>query len=80
MPGIEAETAELKITDADKSALRQVPDGWFEWFDVILIRCAEFRLRRLVDRGMVERELMGRWPDCHWRYRITKKGRAIRDH
>lgn len=80
MPSIEAEVTELKMTDADKAALKQLPTGWFTWFDVILIRCAEFRLKRLVDRGMVQRQLVGTWPDCEWRYRMTKKGRAFNDH
>ena len=77
MPEIEAETTEPKMTEADFGALRKLPDGWFGWIDVILIRCAEFRLKRLVDRGMVKRKLVGEWPDCEWRYHVTKKGRAI---
>lgn len=64
---------ELTITDADRFALTKMPDGWFEWHDVpAIVRCPEFRLKRLVDRGMVERKLEGNYPDSRWLYRVKQ--------
>ena len=69
---------DLKLTEADLSALREVPaKGWFDWYDVILIRCTRFRLERLDARGVLESKVVGEWPDLRRLYRMTKKGRAI---
>jgi hypothetical protein len=63
-------TSELSITKADQHALERLPQGWFEWFEAgYMVRCPEFRLGRLVDRGLVERKIVGKYPDSHWEYR-----------
>lgn len=64
---------ELTITEADRYALSKMPDGWFEWHDVpYSVRCPEYRLSRLVDRGLVEREFEGAYPDIKWLYRVKE--------
>lgn len=73
MPEI-TETTELKMTDADRKALERLPDGWFKRDDVsYIVRCPEYRLQRLVDRGKVERKIEGNYPDCCWLYRVKKE-------
>lgn len=62
--------AELKMTKTDEAALKKLPKGWFEWFDAYGLRCPEFRIRRLVDRGKVEQKITGKWPHIEVRYRV----------
>ena len=56
------------ITEADQHAYSKLPEGWFEWFD-LRVRCPEFRLKRLEERGLVGRRITGAWPDIEVRYR-----------
>lgn len=65
----------LEITDADRSAYAKLPDGWFEWHDLYNVRCPEFRLGRLEQRGLVEKEITGDWPDIEVRYRKLASGK-----
>jgi hypothetical protein len=60
------------LTDADIKAVQRAPQGWFEWFD-FMVRCPEFRLKRLRDRGLVEQKITGTWPDIEVRYRVITK-------
>jgi hypothetical protein len=64
--------SELTITDADREAHALLPEGWFEWHDCYGFRCPEFRLRRLVKRGLAEQKITGKWPDIEVRYRKLK--------
>lgn len=62
----------LTMTEADISALEKLPKGWFEWFE-LMVRCPEFRLERLEQRGVVEHKLIGEWPNIEKRYRVIRK-------
>ena len=65
--------SELRITEADKSAYAKLPDGWFEEHETYGFRCAGFRLRRLEERGMVERDITGEWPNIESRWRKSER-------
>jgi hypothetical protein len=74
-PIAEATPSKLEVTKADREAYAKLPDGWFEWFDIpTVIRCPEFRLKRLVERGMAEDRIEGKYPD------ITRLYRKIRSN
>jgi hypothetical protein len=64
--------ASSQLTKADNHALEKMPDGWFQWHDVpYVVRCPEYRCRRLVEKGLLERRLIGQYPDSYWEYKKT---------
>jgi hypothetical protein len=75
-PAAEVVPSKKEVTKADREAYARLPDGWFEWFDIpAVIRCPEFRLKRLVERGMAEDRIEGKYPDSTRLYRKIREQR-----
>ena len=60
-----------ELTDADKYALERMPDeGWFSEHDLpAVIRCPRYRCERLVEKGVLEWEVIGQYPQLESRWR-----------
>lgn len=69
----------LEVSKADREAYANLPEGWFEWFDASGVRCPQFRLGRLVERGMVEDRIEGKWPDITKLYRKCRRNSEDED-
>jgi hypothetical protein len=66
-----SETLTLTMTEADKAALERCPDGWFvsQCVELLYTKNADYRCGRLVERGMLETDVVGDYPNLQRLYR-----------
>lgn len=64
------------LTPADKDALKRMPDGiWFGWVGLdFMIRNPRYRCDRLANAHVLERRVVGDFPDLRTEYRKTTAG------
>lgn len=71
---------EKTLTASDRLALSRMPDGWFGLYDLPpVIHNSAYRCQRLVERGLLEWEVVGELPhnlESRWRKTQTKEAKG----